>query len=377
MNFLIKPASGLCNMRCRYCFYEDETNHRSDKNLGIMDTRTADILIEEAFRNASRQEGVTFSFQGGEPTLAGIDFFRHFVEQVQLRNQHYRVPVQYAIQTNGLVLSDELLELFAKHHFLVGVSLDGTKAIHDTHRIDSRSQGTWGNILHNLNRLTERKVDVNILCVVTKTCARSPRKVYAGLKKLGCNYLQFIACLDPLETARGQMPYSLLPEEYGKFLCGLFDAWYLDWKNGSYVSIRLFDDYIHLAMGLPAGTCATSGNCGKYYVSEADGSIYPCDFYVLDQWKLGKIGENSLADIMESPRAAEFFHEGMARPKRCAACKWEPLCGGGCRRDWTEVNGETENYYCSAFTSFFSYAYPRIQEIARAEYQALRQAHRR
>lgn len=373
MNILIKPASGLCNMRCRYCFYEDETNHRSAKSMGIMENRTADMLIEEALKNAPRKEGVIFSFQGGEPTLAGIDYFRHFVEQVRLRNQHYRVPVQYAIQTNGLILSDELLELCAKHNFLVGVSLDGNKAIHDAHRIDVHKQGTWGKILHNLNRLTERKVDVNILCVVTKACARSPRKVYANLKKLGCNYLQFIACLDPLETARGQMSYSLLPEEYGKFLCGLFDAWYLDWKSGSYVSIRLFDDYVHLAMGLPAGTCATSGSCGKYYVSEADGSIYPCDFYVLDQWKLGTIGENSLADIMESSRSADFFREGMARPKRCASCKWEPLCGGGCRRDWTEVNGETENYYCSAFTAFFSYAYPRIQEIARAEYQALRQ----
>lgn len=373
MNILIKPASGLCNMRCRYCFYEDETNHRSAKHMGIMDTRTADILIEEALKNAPKQEGVIFSFQGGEPTLAGIDYFRHFVEQVQLVNQRYRVPVWYAIQTNGLVLSKEMLELFAKHNFLVGVSLDGNKAIHDTHRIDPESQGTWGRIVHNLNRLTQRHVEVNILCVVTRACARSPRKVYASLKKLNCSYLQFIACLDPLETDRGQMPYSLLPEEYGKFLCGLFDAWYLDWKNGSYVSIRLFDDYVHLAMGLPAGTCATSGSCGKYYVSEADGSIYPCDFYVLDQWKLGQIGENSLLQIMESPRAADFFREGNARPKRCGDCPWEHLCGGGCRRDWTEENGETENYYCSAFRTFFAYAYPRIQEIARAEYQALRQ----
>lgn len=240
-------------------------------------------------------------------------------------------------------------------------------------RIDAAGSGTWSTVVGNLNALLRARVDVNLLCVVTKQCARSPRKVYNALKKLGAGYLQFIACLDPLGKPRGSMAYSLLPEDYGKFLCGLFDAWYLGWKNGQYTSIRLFDDYIHLAMGLPAGTCATSGSCGAYHVVEGDGSVYPCDFYVLDDWKLGCICDESAEELASSPRAQEFLHAGQHRPDDCAACQWEGLCRGGCKRDWEETGGKLHNYYCSAFKTFFAYAGERIAQIARAERIACRQ----
>ena len=367
MNFLIKPASGLCNMRCRYCFYEDETNNRSVKNFGIMSSDIADILIAEALSNASRREGVHFAFQGGEPTLAGVEFFRTFIRSVTEQNQKYRIPVSYSIQTNALALSDELLELFAKYAFLVGVSVDGTKILHDTNRTDINQKGTWGRVTHNLQRLQQKNIPVNLLCVVTRACARSPQKVYSGLKKLNCRNFQFIACLDPMDQPRGGAEYSLVPEDYGRFLRGLFDCWYQDWKRGEYVSVRLFDDYVHLAMGLPSGTCATSGSCGNYYVAEGDGSIYPCDFYAVDEWKLGTLGIESFAQIKEGPVAAEFLAKGYQRPERCDHCRWERLCGGGCRRDWTIENGKTENYYCPAFREFFAYAESRIMEIARAE----------
>lgn len=366
MNYLIKPASGLCNMRCRYCFYEDETNHRSVKNLGILPRETAELLIREALANASRREGIHFAFQGGEPTLAGAEFFRHFLESVAQQN-HRRIPVSYSIQTNGLHLSEELLELFAQHDFLVGLSLDGTRALHDANRVDASGQGTWAKITANLQKLQARKIPVNLLCVVTRSCARSPQKVYNSLKKLGCRHFQFIACLDPMEESRGCADYSLLPEDYGKFLCGLFDCWYLDWKQGNYVSIRLFDDYVHLAMGLPAGTCATSGSCGHYFVVEGDGSVYPCDFYAVDRWKLGTLGQETLARMDGCEKAREFLAQGLRRPESCSHCPWEPLCGGGCKRDWIITEEKTENYYCPAFRKFFAYAEPRLREIARAE----------
>lgn len=134
--------------------------------------------------------------------------------------------------------------------------------------------------------MQKHDVEVNLLCVVNRAVARSPQKVYASLKKLGVRHLQFIACLDPIEGERGAQPWALTPEAYGKFLCGLFDVYYRDWVNGDYTSVRLFDDYIHMAMGMPAGTCATSGSCGAYFVVEGDGTVYPCDFYCLDEWEM-------------------------------------------------------------------------------------------
>ena len=304
LNFLIKPASGLCNMRCRYCFYEDETNLREGGNSGIMALDTADTLIEGAFAALDEGGMVTFAFQGGEPTLAGLLYFEHFVAKVKETNRK-NAAVHYAIQTNGLALNGDWAKFFRENGFLVGVSLDGDKAIHDFLRPDAAGKDTWSRVSKNLSLLQKEKVEVNLLCVVSRQCAKHPAKVYRSLQKLG-GYLQFIPCLDPLESERGSMPYSLTPTLYGDFLCALFDEWFRDFAAGKYTSIRLFDDYIHLAMGLPAGTCSTSGTCGAYLVVEGDGTLYPCDFYCLDDWKLGRLGEVSLIDAMEGDTAQKF-----------------------------------------------------------------------
>lgn len=367
-NYLIKPASSLCNMRCRYCFYEDEAENRSVKCMGIMSEETAIKLIDAAFQSQKEAMPLTFSFQGGEPTLAGKEFFKAFVEYVRERNTA-KLPVQYTIQTNAYALDDEWIEFFFEHHFLLGVSIDGEKAIHDSNRIDSAGKGTWNKVTQNLQKLLRRGVEVNLVCVVTKQCARSPQKIYAAMKRLGVKYFQFIPCLDPLEVARGSLPYSLVPAAYGDFLCKLFDLWYLDWEQQKYISIRLFEDFVHLAMGMPASTCATAGSCGKYMVIEGDGSVYPCDFYVLDQWRMGKIGDNSVEEMERGCVAERFLRESCQHPKECMDCPWRTLCNGGCKRDWVYEDGIPHNYFCTAFRSFFEYANTRLKHIAHAEIQ--------
>lgn len=364
LNFLIKPASGHCNMRCRYCFYEDETGLREGGNSGMMTAGTADLLIREAFGALEPGGQVSFAFQGGEPTLAGLPYFRHFVKKVREEN-HKGISVHYAIQTNGLALDEDWADFFRTHGFLVGVSLDGEKAIHDALRHDATGKDTWNRITKNLALLQRKQVEVNLLCVVSRLCAKHPAKVYRSLQKLGGQYLQFIPCLDPLEAERGSMPYSLTPQLYGDFLCGLFDLWYRDFVSGKYTSIRLFDDYVHLAMGLPASTCSTAGGCGAYLVVEGDGALYPCDFYCLDPWFLGRLGEVSLAQAMESQRAREFLREGQNLPAGCGECRWLPLCNGGCKRDWILEQGERRNYFCPAFQRFFAYTELRLRELAR------------
>ena len=160
----------------------------------------------------------------------------------------------------------------------MGISLDGCQDIHNLWRIDPADVGTWTRGCSVLNLLNKHKVDVNALCVVTGQMAKHASKVYESLKKLGVEYMQFIPCMDPIGQTRGEQKYPLTPRLYGEFLCGLFDLWYRDWKNGQYRSVRLFNEYVNLMLGDPAVTCSTCGNCGAYFVVEGDGSVYPCDF---------------------------------------------------------------------------------------------------
>lgn len=371
VNLLIKPASSLCNLRCRYCFYADIADIRDVESYGIMSSETADILIDKSFEAVDPNGSISFMFQGGEPTVAGLSFFRDFTARVAAKRP-LGVQVRYAIQTNGMVIDEEWAELLKKYDFLVGVSVDGYRDLHDLNRVDASHRGSYGRVEKAVKLLLRKGVAVNLLCVVTGQCARHPQKVYAGLKKLNSGYLQFIPCLDPLEKERGNTPYSLTPELYADFLCGIFDEWYRDWEAGQYTSIRLFDDYVHLAMGLPASNCAASGGCGSYFVVEGDGSIYPCDFYVLDEWRMGNVKEQTLAEMAKGETAGRFLREGAQRPAECARCQWLRLCNGGCRRDWLWEPDGTHNYYCKTFQKLFEHAAPRIQHIARCEMQMRR-----
>lgn len=372
VNFLIKPASSACNLRCRYCFYEDESENRSLKNMGLMSRETAETLLKRAYSEIEPGGSLSFAFQGGEPTVAGLDFFRLFTDKAKELKPE-RVQISFSIQTNGTLLNNDWAAFFKKEGYLVGLSLDGFKDCHDMHRVDVSGKATWNRVIRALTLLKNHGVMVNALCVVTGRCARSPEKAYNELKRLGFDYIQYIACMDPIGEKRGGQPYSLAPEAYGKFLCRLFDLWYRDWENGQYHSVRLFDDYVHILLGDGAGTCATCGNCGAYFVVEGDGSVYPCDFYVLDEWRMGSLLDMSLKELAESEKGKQFLLWGVQKPKECAGCRWRRICNGGCKNDWvTDEEGQPHNYYCKAFRMLLDYAMPRFQAIARAEIAARR-----
>lgn len=366
VSFLIKPASSLCNLRCRYCFYADEAKNRTQASMGFMREETAELLIREAYSAVDPRGSVSFAFQGGEPTLAGLSFLRRFTEQAK-ELKPSGVSISFSIQTNGILLDEDWAHFFLEEDFLVGISLDGCPDLHNLYRIDAEEKNTWNRIIKNVALLQKTGVKINALCVVTGQCARSPQKVYQTLKKLGFRYMQFIACLDPIGEERGSRPWSLKPEAYGQFLCRLFDLWYRDWEAGDYHSIRLFDDYIHLLLGDGGSTCATYGQCGGYFVVEADGSLYPCDFFTLDEWQMGKLGEKSLTEIAESEIFRRFLTRGTEKPEECAACPWRILCNGGCQNDRSLAEDGIHNYYCSAFRKLFEYAGERMQKIARVE----------
>ncbi len=359
--FLIKPASSLCDMRCKYCFYEDVSDNRAIKSMGVMSADTAAQIVKKAFEATEDGGRICFMFQGGEPTLAGLDFFQNFV---QLCQQYGRkeVAVDYAIQTNGMKLDEEWAEFLRKNRFLVGLSIDGTRELHDLFRVDARGDGSWSQAVKALDLLDRHQVETNLLCVVTRQMALQAQQVWDSLTGLGAHPLQFISCLDPLEEERGTASYSLTPELYGRFLCELFDCWYRAWKKGCYVSIRLFDDYVRILAGMPPSCCAGAGSCGHYLVVEGDGSLYPCDFFVLDQWCIGNIHDMTVGQALSTPASQQFVAEGMHRPEECYRCPYGGLCRGGCKRDWTP---EQQNYYCQAYKTFFPHALSRLQEVAR------------
>ena len=376
LQFLIKPASSACNLRCRYCFYADIAQNRSVSHMGMMGPETVDRLLSEAFANIEPKGSAHFAFQGGEPTVAGLPFFQSFTAKVAERKPK-DVAVSYSIQTNGTLLNEAWAAFLKQHDFLVGISMDGYRDLHNYYRVNAEGKDTWKTVSGAFQMLTQAGVRTNALCVVTGQCAKHPDKAYRELKKLGVGYMQFIPCLDPIEEARGSMPFSLTPKAYGQFLCRLFDLWYEDWARGDYHSVRLFDDYVNILLGSTGwSTCATCGRCGAYFVVEGDGSVYPCDFFVLDRWKMGKFGENSLREMAESDEARDFLLWGREKPAECGSCRWFRLCNGGCKNDW-ERNGPPHNHYCEAFKIFFAHAEERLRLVAREELRVRRMAQMR
>lgn len=360
LSIMIKPASSSCNMRCRYCFYADVASNRENANYGTMSLETARRLIRRAFLYADGS--VSFAFQGGEPTLAGLGFFQDFLNAVRQCNAR-SLPVYYALQTNGYALTDELCAFFAENRFLLGVSLDGTREIHDALRRDAQGQGTYDRVLQGIGRLKKHGVEYNILCVVTAAVAARAKDCWDSLKEH--RFLQYIPCIDAFS---GELrDYSLSAEAYGHFLTDTFVCYEQAYFSGHPVSERRMDNYLAMLMGQPPELCGMSGVCGHYFLAEADGGIYPCDFYVLDDWRLGNIQTDSLQRMAKGETAQRFRQRSRVLPPACAQCSWLFLCHGGCRRDREPYiqSQPSENRFCKSYRMFFEACYPRMQALAR------------
>lgn len=363
LSLLIKPASGNCNMRCRYCFYADELDNREIRSYGKMSLDTMHTIVDKAMEYGDYE--CTIAFQGGEPTLAGLDFYRDLVAYVTAHENPKKLKIHYALQTNGYLINEEWAAFLGEKHFLVGVSLDGLKEIHDRYRLDAAGKGTYQRVISAIRLLEKHQVEYNILTVVTAATARNGQKIYNYFKKNHFGYQQYIECLDPIGEEPGQHEYSLTPEKYGEFLKSMFDAWYLDMRSGTYVYNRYFENLMMIMAGQQPESCNMRGVCGKQWVFEADGSVYPCDFYALDQWRLGNIQENSFEEMDEKRDELGFIQWSMRQQEDCQKCRWFGLCRNGCRRNREPVTAEptNRNYFCKSYQMFFEYAYPRLEEV--------------
>ena len=360
---MLKPASGMCNLRCRYCFYADEAEKRSTASYGMMSTETLEAVLRQVLAAAGRSCSILF--QGGEPTLAGLPFFEEAVRMSRRLNRS-GCRVFFALQTNGLLIDEDWCRFLAENHFLVGVSLDGTKDIHDANRIDAAGKGSYSRVMHALQLLKNHGVDTNILTVVTAHTARNYQKIYGFFARNGFTYQQYIPCLDPLGEERGQQPWSLRPDQFEQYLKTAFDCWYRDAMAGHKKYHGYFDNLLLMLNGQSPGTCGMLGRCARQYVVEADGSVYPCDFYVLDRYRLGDLRTDTVAQIDARRQELGFIEESADVAEECRGCRWKNLCRGGCRRDRDFfAGGIQKNYYCTAYQAFLTYAYPRLAEVYR------------
>lgn len=363
-SILIKPASANCNMDCKYCFYKCLSSHREEYSKGFMKEETLETLVREAIAYADGS--LTFAFQGGEPTLVGLDFFQKAVE-LQQKYNNKKLQIENTIQTNGLLIDEKWARFLGEHRFLVGLSLDGPKKMHDRYRKDAGGQDTFARIMHSVQLLEQYQVDYNVVTVVTNDTAKQASFLYKFWKRNHYPFVQFIPCMDEIKRQDGTQErsiYAVEPEQYGKFLCELFDLWYADFVAGEAMDIRMFSNLAQMAAGYPAEECGMNGCCNCYFVVEGDGSVYPCDFYCMDAWKLGTVNDG-FVQMKTSEKAKAFVEASRPVCATCQECPYFSLCRGGCRR-WREpfVDGKPGlNQLCSAYRMFFAHAAERMERL--------------
>lgn len=362
-SLLIKPSGPDCNLDCTYCFYLDKSELFSETKIHRMPVKVLEEIIKQALQQGPHQ--ISFGWQGGEPTLMGLSFFRKAVE-FQEKYGDGKI-VGNGFQTNGILLNQEWANFFVKYNFLVGLSLDGPEHIHDHYRLNKKGKGTWKKVSDKAKMLLDSGVDTNALIVVNDYSVNFPEEIYEYHKTLGLNYLQFIPCVEADPSSNGKAAsFSVSAEKYGEFLNEIFDLWYSDIHNGiASTSVRYFDSVFHNYVGLEAPECTLAEVCGSYLVVEHNGDVYTCDFFVEDNWKLGNVLTHHLDDILNSPRQTEFGNLKAELPEECKTCEWLKKCRGGCTKDRIrDVSDKGSNHFCLSYKTFFEHADKKLTELA-------------
>lgn len=380
-NIMTKPIGPRCNIDCAYCYYlekeklfpEEKKFRMSDEVLESYIRQTIDATVE-----AGSPE-IHFAWQGGEPTMLGVDYFRK-IARLQQKYAPKGRKITNALQTNGMLLNDEWATFFKENSFLIGLSIDGPKKIHDRYRIDKAGRPTFDAVMRGLEVLQRHEVDVNALTTVHRANGGKGKEVYKFLKGLGLDFFQFIPIaerraldgdglasapevdLDPGNTVTD---WSVSPRAYGKFLCDIFDVWFRHDVGEKFV--QYFDIQLRLWMGRPSALCVFAETCGNALAVEHDGSLYSCDHYVYPEFRLGKLTETPLREMLWTERQEQF---GQAKKDglttQCQDCQFRFACNGGCpkQRFATNSQGETgHNYFCESYTMFFKHAGPRLREM--------------
>lgn len=378
-HIMTKPIGPLCNLDCAYCFYLEKENLYPGTRSWAMQEEVLGQYIAQ-YIAAQPGDEVHFAWQGGEPTLLGVDFFRSVVA---LEQKHAAgKTIHNALQTNGTLLDDEWGAFLAENAFLVGISIDGPRDLHDCYRMDKGQAPTFDRVMKGLEKLKEHRVEFNTLTVVNRQNSQHPLEVYRFLKEIGSGFLQFIPVVErkatepdlnglvliqpSFEPAAEVTEWSVEPIQYGKFLAQIFDGWVK--RDVGKVFVQQFDVALESWMGMEASLCVFRRTCGSALAMEHNGDLYSCDHFVYPEHKLGNVMDAGLAEMSSSPQQLKFGKNKLdLLPGMCRECDVRFACNGECpkHRFATTPTGEPGlNYLCAGYKHFFHHIDPHMRYMA-------------
>ena len=383
---IAKPIGPLCNLKCTYCYYLEKQKFFPNNNQFKMAEETLETFIKDYIKAQSQFRGdeIWFSWQGGEPTLLGIDYFQTIVE-LQKKYCPDDKTICNAFQTNGTLLNDEWAAFLQKNKFLVGLSIDGPQNIHDHYRKDCSDKPTFDKVMNGLKVLQHHHVEFNALTVVNRYNSRRPLEIYHFLKKAGFRHIQFIPIvertIDGLSLAGPSAggtdidlrvtPWSVVPDDYGNFLNTIFDEWVK--QDIGRIFVQFFDVQLGLFSGYPSGLCWFGRTCGQGLALEHNGNLYACDHYVYPEYLRGNINDTPLEELVASERQVRFGNDKQENlPQYCVTCEFLFACNGGCPKHRILETPSAEsglNYFCSSYKQFFSHAGPVLREMTNLIHQ--------
>ena len=368
---MLKPAGAHCNLACKYCYYLEKNNLYPTAQRHLM----SDEMLEQFTREyieAQTMNQVLFTWHGGEPLLRSIDFYRKALSLQQKYAGGRRID--NVIQTNGTLLTDEWCEFFAQNHWLVGISIDGPQPDHDHYRLTAAGKPSWKKVMQGIKLLKKHGVEWNAMAVVNAYNANHPLEFYRFFKENGCQFLQFTPIVERLtrhEDGRtlasladkdeiSLSEASVAPEQWGYFLCAIFDEWVR--KDVGKIFVEIFDCTLANWMGISPGICAYSKECGHAGVMEHNGDVYSCDHFVFPEYKLGNIRDHSLIDMLYGEQQQEFSRlKHSSLPRQCKECDMEFACHGECpkNRFMKDKYGDSGlNYLCPGYYHYYQHVAP-------------------
>ena len=381
---MLKPAGAHCNLACKYCYYLEKNNLYDKSHRHIM----SDEMLEQFTREyieAQTMPQVLFTWHGGEPLMRSIDFYK---KALTLQKKYARGRrIDNVIQTNGTMLTDEWCEFFAQNNWLVGISIDGPPEYHDHYRLTSTGNPSWQKVMHGIELLKKHHVEWNAMAVVNAYNADHPLEFYHFFKDNGCQYLQFTPIVERLTQHQDgrtlasladdkEIPladFSVTPEQWGSFLCAIFDEWVHNDVGKMFVEI--FDCTLANWMGVMPGICAYSKNCGHAGVMEHNGDVYSCDHFVFPEYKLGNIRDHTLIEMLYGDKQHAFSRlKHTSLPRQCKECDMEFACHGECPKNRFEKDKYGEpglNYLCKGYYQYYYHVAPYMDFMKR-ELQAQR-----
>ena len=358
---MAKPVGSRCNMQCTYCYYTATQLPKDNEKQLCMSDETLERFIMQ-YIDGNTNSPLYFVWHGGEPAIAGIDFFKRAI-MIQKKYLPEGMSCKNNLQTNGLLLDDEWCAFLAKNDFDVGLSIDGTQLLHDHYRKDLGGNGTHARVAATVDRLQSFGIKPDLLCTVNSETVKNPLAVYRALRSFGTGWIQFIPIV---RRENGSITMdSVTGEGYGNFLCAVFDEWVLN--DLGKVDVQIFSETARVWAGGSAVLCWMAPVCGRVLIVELDGSVYSCDHFVKPDFHLGDVGKQSLRELVDSPFQLEFGNGKREKlTAQCRSCQWLSVCNGGCPKDRFELAEDGEygaNYLCDGLKSFFSYAQPAINLV--------------